>query len=484
MNIYSVLFLFLFSIIANPLFTQESYVSGDLMIRSDSLRKLTKIHFNSSAAKLARKFKGEKYRFLKKQCDERADYFLEMLEDGSLIQTGSLYNYTKKILDKITLAAGVSENRSLFLVRDESANAFNMGDNNIFVNIGLLAAVDNEDQLAFVLAHELGHNELKHFDQRTENYGNMLLSDSLKKKKKEINRSTYRRVSLLNELMIPWLLESKEKSRLAENDADKFSIETLLNAGYNLNLALPIFQIFEQKEIYKDTTGFSLEDVLSLDDLPSDYSDKLFYEFTSSLGVYEKEKDSLEDLLRTHPFGEEREDELIKRITPEMDNVSEKEAELKYDPIKQMAVKEIMISSIFNEQLDLTLYCGLQFYSANNNDKLVNRLIPFCFMYLGYEKKKRRAGRYIATNSSYYSKNFNEFIYFLREISPTQCIEIALLWVDNHKSLNDVYSATIAVNNAINREKDEFNIRYEIEEKIKKDWYIFAVLEKIKEETF
>jgi predicted Zn-dependent protease len=48
------------------------------------------------------------------------------------------------------------------VLNDKSINAFALPGGPIFVHIGLLAAIDNESQLAGVLAHEMSHVALRH----------------------------------------------------------------------------------------------------------------------------------------------------------------------------------------------------------------------------------------------------------------------------------------------------------------------------------
>ena len=54
--------------------------------------------------------------------------------------------------------AGISLRRSgLFIVQDNSLNAFVGDGNNLFVNTGTIMAADNSNELAGVIAHETGH---------------------------------------------------------------------------------------------------------------------------------------------------------------------------------------------------------------------------------------------------------------------------------------------------------------------------------------
>lgn len=49
-----------------------------------------------------------------------------------------------------------------YLVEDETLNAFTTPGGNIYFNTGLMEKLENDDQVAFVIAHEIGHCAAKH----------------------------------------------------------------------------------------------------------------------------------------------------------------------------------------------------------------------------------------------------------------------------------------------------------------------------------
>jgi Zn-dependent protease with chaperone function len=55
----------------------------------------------------------------------------------------------------------------VFVVPDDSLNAFNTGGPHIYVNAGLLRRAGSEDEVAFILGHELGHAMANHPSRQT-----------------------------------------------------------------------------------------------------------------------------------------------------------------------------------------------------------------------------------------------------------------------------------------------------------------------------
>lgn len=75
-----------------------------------------------------------------------------LIRDAEIEDT--LRVYTNPLLEAAGLKA---DDVSLYIVSDDSLNAFVAGGQNIFVHTGLLMAADNPNELMGVLAHETGH---------------------------------------------------------------------------------------------------------------------------------------------------------------------------------------------------------------------------------------------------------------------------------------------------------------------------------------
>lgn len=76
----------------------------------------------------------------------------------SLISDEETEQFLAKQLQPIFKAAGIPFNRNnIYIVNDDSLNAFVSDGNNMFVNTGTLIKADNENEIVGVLAHETGH---------------------------------------------------------------------------------------------------------------------------------------------------------------------------------------------------------------------------------------------------------------------------------------------------------------------------------------
>src|SRR5690606_22158221 len=83
----------------------------------------------------------------------------------------------------------------IFLSRDTAPNAFSLGDGNFVFNLSLLNRLENEDELRFIIAHELAHYQLDHLKKRMEIQMRLASSKDYVSKQKKIKRSRYNKFS-------------------------------------------------------------------------------------------------------------------------------------------------------------------------------------------------------------------------------------------------------------------------------------------------
>lgn len=90
--------------------------------------------------------------------------------DGGLINDEldeQAYERVKLIAERVLSVSHFSnETWNIYLLPDESFNAFVTGGNSIFVNIGLLKYAETDDEIAAVLGHEIAHNAASHSSER------------------------------------------------------------------------------------------------------------------------------------------------------------------------------------------------------------------------------------------------------------------------------------------------------------------------------
>ncbi|MCB9232268.1 MAG: M48 family metalloprotease [Bacteroidia bacterium] len=87
----------------------------------------------------------------------------ELLISGKVLFNDPLSLYLGKVADKLLASRPeLRQELRIYAVKSSSANAFATNNGIIFVNTGLLAQLENEAQLAYILAHEIQHYLGKH----------------------------------------------------------------------------------------------------------------------------------------------------------------------------------------------------------------------------------------------------------------------------------------------------------------------------------
>ena len=115
---------------------------------------------------------------------------------------------------------------NFIIVKGDKANAFSVPGGNVYVNQALLRSVDNEDELAAVLAHETGHLVLGHVMKRVQqaqmyNLGLGILSFLIRTPTQAVVANLLANYSFLN------------FNRQQEYQADNEGAYLAAKAGYN-----------------------------------------------------------------------------------------------------------------------------------------------------------------------------------------------------------------------------------------------------------
>ncbi len=139
----------------------------------------------------------------------------------------------KKIFEKIkTHLERKKINYSYSIIENKDVNAFAIAGGKIYLLTGLLDHLESEDEIAFVIAHEFAHIELKHC----------------------INRVQYSAIAskidptLGDIVQAAYLIYTMPFSQQQEYEADDKGAELMLKAGYKIDGAVSFFDKLEKLE--------------------------------------------------------------------------------------------------------------------------------------------------------------------------------------------------------------------------------------------
>lgn len=85
-----------------------------------------------------------------------------ILQSGYVVFNDEISSYLNDVLDQIPLPKSNKKKARVYVLNSDEVNAFATAQGIIFVSVGLVARVENEAQLAFILSHELAHVQHDH----------------------------------------------------------------------------------------------------------------------------------------------------------------------------------------------------------------------------------------------------------------------------------------------------------------------------------
>lgn len=359
---------------------------------------------------------------------------IAMLEHGDFILSGTLFDFVNDVYKKIAASNPSLTKKKIILLKNETPNAFTMGQDIIFIHTGLLYRLQNEDQFAFILCHELGHDELNHNILKIRSYAKDATNKDQEKKIKGIIAKKYGMVTALNELLVPGLLENRKKSREYEFAADSLGMILFQKSGFNLEKGCTSLDIFIDADHVRDTLELNFTKELSLTSELIDLKKLSNYSNESSLGDFEEdagltqdeinEQNNLNDLLRTHPFEVERSEKLYQYLNlkiPENFNTTISE---EYKNIRYLAEGEMISNALLNQQVGKALFYSMNMERNYPNDSYSKLATTFSMLYLYYLKSHFKEGIALENQDEDNDVAYDKLIFFLKKLSPKECYHI------------------------------------------------------------
>src|SRR5690606_26369489 len=163
------------------------------------------------------------------------------------------YQYLNNILDRILASDDIAYKDEfawkIHIIDQDVLNAFAVPGGYIYVYTGLIKYLDNEDDLAGVLAHEIAHVDQRHSTQQLQKqYGiQILLSVALGNDAGQLEQIAGALAGNLAGLKF---------SRDDEREADRYSVHYLEETDYQCNAAFSFFQKMLDNEEAGGTPAF------------------------------------------------------------------------------------------------------------------------------------------------------------------------------------------------------------------------------------
>lgn len=208
------------------------------------------------------------------------NYFLkDLLLSGDVLVNDPLTIYVNKVADELLKQQPqVRQSLHIYVTKSPDVNAYAFDKGFIFVNVGLLAQLENEAQLAYILAHEITHVIKKHS-----------VNEYIENVRMENGTGNYSRGSSEDQLLARYRF-SKEQ----ESEADMEGLKLIKQTGYSIRALSGAFDVMQYSylpfEIIDFKKSFFEDEYLKL-------PDTLFLKEVADI----KANDDYDDSKSTHP---------------------------------------------------------------------------------------------------------------------------------------------------------------------------------------
>lgn len=377
------------------------------------------LHKTSSLSKSIKKELNESLSY-------RKEFILELINNGIIIDDSLFTSYYQNILNNILKANPfLDQNIKIYITRFTDPNAFNTGDGNIYFHLGLLKFLETEEQIAFVIAHELSHQYLNH------TYNKLLLSistiksDEVQQKIRKANRQTYGSKEALKEISNNLVFDIKKHGREKESEADSMAIVFLKNTSYSIEAAISALDILdkiEESELKLRHIKFS-EHFQHLPITPRKEWDD--YNADTTYASARESNKKIPDSLKTHPDCQQRALNLKKNFNSLLSQNKQKSAIAYYYKDRNKAKLEYLLSCIYQENIGLSIHENIRLLELDSTNDDLKLMLARNFALINYHQRNRTLGTILEFPSDVYPVEYNYTLSFLNELKTIESAAIA-----------------------------------------------------------
>lgn len=440
-----------------------------------------KLKFNSWTSKAVLTNKDAKNQFAE-SIKRKVDFLFSLDSANLLMYNDTFTHFLNTIRDNI-----ISKNSSLaeknivfFTYRSEEPNAYNLGEGVVLMSTGLLTRLRTVDEIAFVMCHEIGHDELKHVFRGIERECNAFCDPSFRKKIKQTAKQTYGRNAEYERLLTAHISNYMNHSRVNELEADSLGYVFFTNAGYHPKAATDVMNILDSADYIRYPDTLDLRHFFNFTDYPFK---NYWMEQDRSKPLWER--DSLlfmiPDSLKTHPDCKVRIRQFAKHKLNEKVEVSEKilEQRKRFEQIKGLFPFEGLEVLMQSNDYATSLYVSLHMQKMYPENIYLKCVTAHCLYELADALKNNEYSHYVDFPDKKYSNGYNQMLTFLQNMNSSTLRNLFSFYFNQHlnhaKSNTYIGFLNVLLANLNNQNKDITSDvkKYELEYN---DSYLAALL--------
>lgn len=384
---------------------------------------------------------------------DRSEMLTTMMTNGAFIFDTPLNTYLDGVFGRILKAnPDINPNTTLILSRSGSINAFTTGDGFLVLNLGLIAEMKTESELAFVMGHELGHQTLDHVNKALLARVEQEADPERAKEIRRIMRNEYRVSSRLTDFILPGMVASREFGREQEFEADSLGFVYADRSGFAPNGSLGALIILDSVDVSLYGRNIPWKDLYEANDcrvVP------IWKETStgSSLGSFHTVDEDLAEKLKTHPDCDLR----MEHLTAAHVIVAVDDTATIYEKYRTIARMELIESYRIQQDLGAALYHAIQLQLDYPENKFAIENAANAWGLIALLKRQHHLGEYVSAYNENQPEDYGKYLQVLWETSATEC---SCLAYKLNSRVTDPYSperhlATTAIAAYSNGDKEE-----------------------------
>lgn len=362
----------------------------------------------------------------------REKYLSSLYSAGMIMGNDSISFFVQELLDFIVQQNTDELNQydyKIFVLRNTNVNAFNLGEGIIVITLGMLQSVNNVQELAYTICHELGHDYLLHVTKRVESRSFEVLDDKLLKELAKASKNEYGSTSAQLEILIKRYADRTLHSRQNEFSADSSGLYFFEKAGFEKKYALSLLTILDNAD------RFWFEDSLDIATLLSTNRFTVQDQYLENKNIYPKwmTQDGLYDIpdsLKTHPDCKLR-IQNIEHLNYRVTNNRQKQLynfDAKFSNLRRSIRHEFLHTYIEEGAYCHALYFALCIKKGQYNQfdqGFVDGVIVLATINLALSIKSGTFTYHAPFPSEFHPRHFNKFLEFVHNLSSKKYIQLS-----------------------------------------------------------
>lgn len=365
--------------------------------------------------------------YMKKSSEARLKLIKEDMLKGEYVFDKRFDSMLTEIVDRILQSnPTIDKDIRFYVQRDISLNAYSLGNGRFIMNLGSFYYLENEEQLATIIAHEIGHFVLKHAEKDMVNDYALNHSEQMEDMVDDLNRNKYNKGERASNKVKEILYSKGQKNKVQELEADSLGYLIYRNAKYSSAEyveSLKLMAIYDtirpkglESTIYKKVFTIPKQPFKEAWMKREDFS---AYDYTKYKEKYN------EDSLKDHPEAELR-IKALQRIYPEISTKGDTLPSSRFLKLQSVAAYEQVPSLYILEEYGGAIYVCLQHLQRNPEDLYHKKWLGTLLTKIAKARKEYTLNRYLdRIDPKNQSDSYQQFLSFMWNLSLAELNNLA-----------------------------------------------------------